>query len=1036
MRSLIIPLLIVAQILQAQTESGWQKIYRFKGATKPLISGDLRITAAQLSIADSFANWMQASYQPHPYIGDIKKRVGVKIGLYNSHEKALPQYYGAAALTWETKTQNGFKKIIEETETEWKIIANLVPATNWAIKELCTPVDYYFTMPTADPAIVFGKKFNASTDDPAKLPSINKYPVFWIRNTSNAGLTPFVILAKDNQLPFTQVTKGEYLDLLEKAVDRVWLEEKKKIVESAQGNQRDIAFFTSQQDEKKALRKKAIMALRGKYKDRLQEKALTNDQPSLVELETQGNDPFVHYDGNNRENPNTTPVFRLKPGLKEASKKDKPLWITITWDYSIIDQDMLDRHRSIITGFNFDHVYRFFFDKGNPMTTQSEAQNLVEQYMSQEDMSPEDMGQEEKKEMRKVLGKAEDMSKKMEIAGIKPPVESVPLKIPTKQTQLLASIPTLTTNQQLNNYVGKLMTEARKKIPADLIQQTESAIAGFTQNPNDLSTVSIFLFATGNIKAALYAGLKALQQNPAHSLTQNNTAFILEQAGYPHKAIPIFKFLLTKYNTDNINNNLGQCFLSLGDKEEAKTYFLAALAKNPNHCEANCAMGLIATQEGNPELANKYIARSLENGYSPAAEELAKRNKTLFQYSQSKTKAPEYFNPQKFKPAPPAALPEEIPSVMQKRQAGVDLYRQAFKKAEAFQDSYMATLEKADPMTLMGAQYAGMGGAIANYRPGPFAKKAFFNYILLQKGVQEIVSPKNKVSAPYFQKATEYKQLLQKKFDQIQASTFENEARRCEAKMNALRDYLKLSSENYNNYVRHALPRIYTQTNDLLYWTQFLITGDAYLQQFYQETTLFYDRLNHFEQLQNLYPLPEHIFTACRNYQEELNKIKLDSIQADLNCPVNIKFGFKAVSYKVSCSGVEFELGIGPGKFGMEKNAVTGEFTLSFGLGVELMESGENSFDLSDALFNAGAKGTMYFKFDKDFSPVDMGMKGEAGMEANIFSVNMEEKITAVAGVGSLSVDAVHAGKELNVFSADATRDSRDVDAGIKPIRD
>lgn len=665
-----------------------------------------------------------------------------------------------------------------------------------------------------------------------------------------------------------------------------------------------------------------------------------------------------------------------------------------------------------------------------PASTQTDVQKMMEQYMNQEGMS-----EEEKKEMRKMLGESQEMGKQMEKAGITPPAESAPLKIPAKQVKLLTGIPNLANGQQYNTYLNSLMTEAKKKIPADLIKRTEAAISEFIQNPNELTSISIFLFAAGQEKAAVYAGLKALQLNPEHALTQNNTAFLLQQAGYPQKAIPIFLYLLKKHNTDNINNNLAQCYLSLGDKDKAKTYFMAALAKNPNHSEANCGMGLIATEEGNISLANGYIAKSLENGYSPAMEELAKRNKTPFNYGQSKTKAPEYFNPQKFKPAPAASVPEEIDPVLEERQAGIDRHRQAFKKAEKFQDQYMAAMENANPLSLMGTQYAGIGSAITGNHSSPFAKKAFFNYILLQKGLQDFLSIKNPANAAYFQKSKTLQKELETNFDRIQAQVFDNEARRCEAKMNALRDYLKKSGENYDAYTRHALPRIYTHTNDILYWSRFLMTGDAYKQLFFQETTLFYDRLNQFEQFQNLYPLPESIYRNCRNYQEELSKIKLDSIQADLACPVNIKLSIKAVSYKVSCSGVEFELGIGPGKFGIEKNAKTGEFTLSFGLGLELMESGENSFDLGENLFNAGAKGTMYFKFDKDFSPVDMGMKGEAGFEANVFTANMEQKITAVAGIGNISVDAVQGGKELNIFSADATRDSRDVDAGIKPIK-
>jgi hypothetical protein len=58
--------------------------------------------------------------------------------------------------------------------------------------------------------------------------------------------------------------------------------------------------------------------------------------------------------------------------MAELSRKDKPQWILISWDYYPGENDLVSKHQheSIINNFNFDYVYNFFFDqekvKGRP----------------------------------------------------------------------------------------------------------------------------------------------------------------------------------------------------------------------------------------------------------------------------------------------------------------------------------------------------------------------------------------------------------------------------------------------------------------------------------------------------------------------------------------------------------------------------------------------------------------------------------------------------------------------------------------------
>src|SRR5665647_3249181 len=127
---------------------GWVKVYHFKGTKESKKVDDKFYSAAQLSICDSFANWMQASYIPKGGLGDVTKTVSQKLGLYNQYTVALPQSYGAYARTYVFLKYNSSHKMVPENNlgTSWGVIANQVPG--WPILNICTGTQYYFTMPS------------------------------------------------------------------------------------------------------------------------------------------------------------------------------------------------------------------------------------------------------------------------------------------------------------------------------------------------------------------------------------------------------------------------------------------------------------------------------------------------------------------------------------------------------------------------------------------------------------------------------------------------------------------------------------------------------------------------------------------------------------------------------------------------------------------------------------------------------------------------------------------------------------------------
>ena len=348
---------------------GWMKVYNFKGIKESKKVDDKLYTAAQLSLCDSFANWIQASYIPKGGLGDVKKSVSEKLGQYNQHTAAKPQSYGAYAKIYVSLKYNSSHKMVPENNlgTFWTIYANEVPG--WAIPYICTATQYYFTMPSYESSFG-GEEETRKIHDMTNLANIKPYISFWVKDIEAGGGTDYVLLCKDNKSPFIKITKGEYLRALESAIPKYYLAEKKKISEAEQGNQHRIAVSVKLLDEKIGRITDGLKNNKEKYKDRLDELATSKSQPSLIDLGN-GMDVFTGQGLSDPESiSGTMPVYKVDPQIAELCKKDKPQWILVSWWWSPQDPVEKYMHESIINNFNFEYVYNFFFDsekvKGQP----------------------------------------------------------------------------------------------------------------------------------------------------------------------------------------------------------------------------------------------------------------------------------------------------------------------------------------------------------------------------------------------------------------------------------------------------------------------------------------------------------------------------------------------------------------------------------------------------------------------------------------------------------------------------------------------
>ena len=348
---------------------GWIKVYNFKGTKEGMKVDNKVYSANHISLCDSFANWIQASYLPKGGLGDVKKAVSEKLGLYNQHTAGKPQSYGAYSKTYFELKYNSSRKMEPFTNSHvwWDISANKIPG-DWPVRDICTPTQYYFTMPTAETE-VDDEKIKKLLDLTKNI-NIKPYISFWVQNMGYGGGRENVILCKDNKFPFIKITKGEFLQALEMAIPVFYEQEKKRIYEAEQGNQQQLVFPLKQLDEKIERFTAGLKKNKEKYKNRLGELAMTSSQPSLNDLDN-GRDVFSsQYLTDPESNSVRYPVYKVDPVMAELCKKDKPQWILVSWEYYAYDPTEKQQHEAIINNFNFDYVYNFFFApekvKGQP----------------------------------------------------------------------------------------------------------------------------------------------------------------------------------------------------------------------------------------------------------------------------------------------------------------------------------------------------------------------------------------------------------------------------------------------------------------------------------------------------------------------------------------------------------------------------------------------------------------------------------------------------------------------------------------------
>jgi len=325
---------------------GWIKMINPNEAEKPFKQDHRTYSAKQMAISRMIVGWIQQSYTPKGAIGQAYKLVNEKLGLYNEKTKSLPQMYGGTTKTFIDLKKNAQNNWIPETNTNWYMeIAVNGPIGDFS-DAITTADNYFFYIPgekglsATEKAVADLRGFSLNT-------TFKKYISWYQPKGIRTTLQYVVLLCKDNIKPYVQVTKGEYLEKLENAIERDAAEQLKK------GNNAGTV------NDLLAKRKAAVVRLKEKYKNRLNEPAKLQQQPD-IHLENESNAEIFE----NRNYPSEYPVYKFDPAKLALTKTDVPQWIVISWEAEGIANGNLPGihlHESMLNNVDYDYIYNYFF---------------------------------------------------------------------------------------------------------------------------------------------------------------------------------------------------------------------------------------------------------------------------------------------------------------------------------------------------------------------------------------------------------------------------------------------------------------------------------------------------------------------------------------------------------------------------------------------------------------------------------------------------------------------------------------------------
>jgi len=308
-----------------------------KKAYAPAKLADGRIYSIwQQAVSDSLQRWVQSSFNPRA--AGIEIRYNKYTDFKDDKENIGPLHrYGLAFHSFPA-SYSKLKKKLDVTGEAPQVISIYAngPIGNYIRIFAGSGRNWYITTePYSVSDNPSGNEDDGFSKELKNYPNISGY-LHWHEPFSGKHT---IVLAKDNKLPFTKVTVGEYLQAIETFT-------KSRVTTTDQNYKLPPDIVSAMVSE--------IQKTRDRLKNNLSEPVKFNtvdgyyEASAIANGRTGSKGKFV--------------IYQLLPEAIELMKKDKPLWIKfdLVWRPEFLSYAHM--YKSVCTNFNFDYTYNYFFD--------------------------------------------------------------------------------------------------------------------------------------------------------------------------------------------------------------------------------------------------------------------------------------------------------------------------------------------------------------------------------------------------------------------------------------------------------------------------------------------------------------------------------------------------------------------------------------------------------------------------------------------------------------------------------------------------
>jgi tetratricopeptide (TPR) repeat protein len=468
-------------------------------------------------------------------------------------------------------------------------------------------------------------------------------------------------------------------------------------------------------------------------------------------------------------------------------------------------------------------------------------------------------------------------------------------KIPKRDAAGLAGLPQKPlSTEALKNYlvtIDKRLTPKMRAAFGTTIVNTDNF------SPVAISNAAIMASQSGQLDQAILLSIKAAERDPEDPLVLNTAGSLLQQGGLEIAAITVLESALVEDpGNSTVENNLGQSYLNLGDRENGRKYLQQCTASSPNHPMANSSLAMIDIEQGNKSAALNHVENSLRGAFSDKAYRLLyklKQDPVLMDYFKERYTQPEYFDENKYPLPPQCEKLDDIPVSQGEYRAYKDMLDQVRAKfdKEQKEESKLGIDE--------------MEQQVKNPRPG--ARRSQFEPPFMELATAMLFDRSRryeKDDIPEFVKAqNEYKTHSGVLFHEY--SEREKHSQSCGESMGLANEYMgKLAVEVRAMQKVHM--RIYKNMFlDMAYWG-FFATPNEHLRRaaFCQLVSGFLDELK-------ILAFTTWLFVEPHCEVSDEQKETAEPIEIEAECPVykqwEIPFGVG--KFNIDCEKSEFQFG-------------------------------------------------------------------------------------------------------------------------------